>query len=79
MNVTILTPSSRTNVDAQWVDVQTTQGNRIILPGHEPFVARLARNKPIALGMQEDVVKSINAVDGLIEVTRQEVIIILDE
>ena len=79
MNLKILGPTSKKSITVEWIDVQTTQGSRVILPGHEPLTAQLAHNTPVSLGLPGGAVNSIPITDGILAVDRHTATIILDD
>lgn len=79
MNLTILSPTTRRDVQIQWIDVKTTEGGYVILPGHAPFIAQLATDEQISFSCDGNVTESIPIIQGLLKVDRKQVTIIIDE
>jgi len=42
-----------------WIEITTTAGNFIILPGHAPIIAMLIADKPIILQQKDEKVEII--------------------
>ena len=79
MIVKILGPVSRQSLDVEWIDVATTQGSHIIMPGHAPFTVQIAPNTQLALGLLGGATKSIPITNGILHVDRNAAMVILDE
>jgi len=77
IKVTIMSPSSSTEVQAEWLDVNTKSGNFVILPGHIPLITTLAIKKNLVIGLENGTQKIINVNDGILEVTRDTATIFL--
>lgn len=79
MNIKILGPTSSKIVKANWIDVTSTTGNYVVLPGHAPCIVQLIPNIPITMGLAGGAVTSIPIVKGILQVNRRNVTVILDE
>jgi len=78
MILTILEPTSRRTMEIEWVDVHTIEGSRVILPGHERLIVQLLPQKPISIGLSGGAISSMPINNGLISVTKEEILLILD-
>lgn len=79
MNLTLLSPTHRKVMEVSWVEIQTTTGNQVILPGHERLIAELAKASSISYGLHGDVVNTIAITHGVASVDRHQVTILIDE
>lgn len=79
MNVKVLGPTTKKIFKAEWIDAKTTTGGYLILPGHESLVVQLVPNTPLALGLAGGAISTIPIQQGILNVNRHEVTIILDE
>lgn len=79
MNLSILSPTTRQDISVQWVEVQTTDGGYVILPGHAPLIAQLAPQSQLKFSPNGTSTESVLIPNGLLKVTQQQVIIIIDE
>jgi F0F1-type ATP synthase epsilon subunit len=79
MNLKILGPTTKKTITVEWIDVQTTEGSMVILPGHAPLTLQLAHNTPVSLGLPGGAVNSIPIADGILAVDRHQATIILDD
>lgn len=79
MNVKVLGPTTKKILKAEWIDVKTTTGSFLILPGHEPLTVQLIPNTPVSLGLAGGAISTIPIQQGIFQVNRRDVTIILDE
>lgn len=79
MNVKVLGPTTKKILKAEWIDVKTTVGSFLILPGHEPLTVQLIPNTPVSLGLAGGAISTIPIQQGIFQVNRRDVTIILDE
>ncbi len=84
LELTIISPTSKSVVNVAWVEVETLDGNRVILPAHEPFLAVLKKHSSLIyatpLGVDGATAQtSIIIKDGIVSVTRSSVCVIIDE
>ena len=78
MNVTLVAPDSIREFKIEWLEVTTTNGSRVILPGHAPLIEQLAPKKTITMKLPGGALKSIFLENGLLNVTRETIIIVLE-
>lgn len=77
IKVFVMSPTSSTIFQAEWLDVNTSTGNFVIMPGHAPLVAQLAAKKNLVIGLEDGTQKIINVNDGILEVNRDTATILL--
>jgi F0F1-type ATP synthase epsilon subunit len=79
MELILISESKRQKYSILWVDLTTTQGNLIVQPGHAPFIAPLAKEKPITFMLTSGAHESIIPKAAIAHVTREKVDIIIKE
>jgi F0F1-type ATP synthase epsilon subunit len=78
MNVQLVGPDSLREFSVEWLEVTTKSGNRVILPGHTPFIEQLMVQKPILMKMPGGALKTIPLEGGVMSVDRTTVLIVLE-
>lgn len=77
--VTIMSPLNAHTIQAEWIEANTSTGNFIVLPGHAPLILSLARNKELIIGLYDGTQKTINVVDGILQIDRESVTVFLTQ
>lgn len=78
MNFTLISPDSIREFDIEWLEVVTMSGSRVILPGHAAIVELLAPKKSIAMKLPGGALKTILLENGILSVTREAALIVLE-
>lgn len=78
MNLTLISPDTVREFTIEWLEVMTTTGNRVILPGHAPLIEQLVPKKSITMKLPGGAFKTIPLESGLLSVTREAVLIVLE-
>ena len=82
MKLIIVSPNPKfiKDVDAlAWIELDTPVGNFVILPEHAPTVLTLKKNSTIRYGLKSGKQDSIDIVDGLAHVKRDQITLLLNE
>ncbi len=77
MEFKLVGPTKAQSMHINWLEVQTQQGNFVILPGHAPMVVLLAHNKEITMELEDGSTTLMTIVGGILEVTRDSLTLIL--
>lgn len=77
MELKLVGPTESQSVQINWLEVQTQQGNFVIMPGHAPMVVLLAHNKEITMELKDGSTTLMTIVGGILEVTRDSLTLIL--
>lgn len=72
-------PTSETTTLINWISIETTTGNRLVKKGHEPLLTRLRPNTELTLETDEHVITSMTLPGGIVQITRTDITIIVDE
>lgn len=77
ITLTIMSPLNSTIVQAKWLDVRTSSGDFVVMPGHTPIIIALASNKDLTIGLEDGTQKIIKITDGVLEVNRDTATVLL--
>ena len=77
MELKLVGPTRAQSMNIHWLEVQTQQGNFVIMPGHAPMVVLLAHNKEITMELEDGSTTLMTIVGGILEVTRDSLTLIL--
>jgi F0F1-type ATP synthase epsilon subunit len=80
MKLRIVSPTKSTNLEVVWLEINTPDGNFIIQNGYISTTFLLAANKELSYCFKTGKQESVAVVKGgILEVTKQEVIVLLKE
>ena len=80
MELTVITPYKRLSFEIAWLEIETTVGNFVIQPGSAPTVLLLKSGHPTTFCLKNGKQETIDIkAGGLVEITRQGAMIILNE
>lgn len=78
MQLFIVTPFKKITKEIDWLDVQTTAGNFVILSEHAPMIVSLQPDSQCIVGLvtgKQDIIKMRH---GMLHVTRESITILGD-
>lgn len=79
MQLLVISPYDQHEYMIVWLDIQTPQGNFVILPGYAPAIFTLLPNNPYIFCLENGVQKSVLIRNGILEVQRDKAKIIMNE
>jgi len=79
MNLHIIRPLSKEELQIAWVEIETPVGNFVIQPKHAPMVLTLTPGEDITFCLSNGKQKSIPVKQGIVEITRNGATILLSE
>lgn len=79
MHLTILRPGHITEYSIVWLEIITPQGSFVIQPEHAPLIVTLVAGQPLTFGLKNGKQESIVATNGIVEVTRKDVLVLLSD
>ena len=79
MELTIITPKRTQTHTIAWVEVNTTEGNFVIKPGHAPIIAILAPDQPLIFCLITGKQESFLIPQGILETTRTHVTVLIND
>lgn len=79
MMLSIVTPLRTMNYEVAWLEVNTNVGNFVIQKGHVPTILTLEPRQEITFRLKNGKEESLMAQSGIVEVTREQSTVILNE
>lgn len=79
MHLHIVSPLRTVAYNIAWVELNTDAGNFVIQSGHAPMLLVLSPHKEIVFRLKNGKDESIIAPQGIAEVTRESVTLIINE
>jgi F0F1-type ATP synthase epsilon subunit len=82
MKLTVVSPNPKLIKgveDLAWIELDTPVGNFVILPEHAPTVLTLKKNSIVRYGLKSGKQDSIDIVDGLAHIKRDQITLLLNE
>lgn len=79
MNVTIIYQTKMLSYTATTAQIQTEQGVRTILPGHQPLCAALQQNSVLEIGLPSQELITIPVLDGVAIIDRTSMQVLVSE
>lgn len=79
MQLHIISPTSKKSIRVAWLEINTTQGNFVIQPGHAPCIMTLAHNERFTYCLTSGKRESVPVTHGIVEIDRTGVTILLDK
>ncbi len=76
MDLHIISPDYELTKKIAWIELNTPRGNYIIQQGHIPFIP-LSPQEPLTFQLESGKQQTIDVLDGIVEVTRTKVIVII--
>lgn len=70
MELTIVRPMNSQTMHINWLEVQTQEGNYVIMPGHMPMVILLAPHKELSLELEDLTQTQMTIPGGILQITR---------
>ena len=77
MDLHIISPDYELTKKIAWIELNTPRGNYIIQQGHIPFIIPLSPQEPLTFQLESGKQQTIDVLDGIVEVTRTKVIVII--
>jgi F0F1-type ATP synthase epsilon subunit len=78
INLTLISPDVVREFCIEWIEITTTTGNRVILPGHAPLVEQLVPKKTVTMKLPGGALKTIVLENGIVSITRDAILIVLE-
>ena len=75
----LISPSTSQTLDVSWVHIQSTTGSFLVGPDHRPLVAVLKPKGELRYRSGSGEEQTINIVGGLVRVTGDRTLVILDK
>lgn len=79
MELRIITPNSEKQLSIKWIEVETPVGNFVIHGGHAPTLLTLLPHHDIIFKLATGSQESMPIVNGVVDVTREKVTVIINE
>jgi len=79
LTVTIVTPSGEQTFEAEWLEIETPSGNRVIKVGHAPMIAQLLPQSSLKFLKPDGAVESSVITQGVVRVEREMALVIADQ
>ena len=79
MNLKIISPLRTLNYDVAWLELNTNVGNFVIQKGHAPTLFLLSPQSELVFRLKNGKQESITVLSGIVEVTREQSTIIIQE
>lgn len=77
MDLRIISPDYEITKKIAWIELNTPSGNYIVQQGHAPFIIPLSAQEPLTFQLESGKQQTIDVQDGVVEVTRTKVVVIL--
>jgi F0F1-type ATP synthase epsilon subunit len=77
MKLQIIRPTSSQALEINWLEAQTTEGNLVIMPEHEPIIVLLAPNKELSIELWDCTRTIMTIAGGILEVSRNAITLII--
>jgi F0F1-type ATP synthase epsilon subunit len=77
MKLQIIRPTRSQELEINWLEAQTTEGNLVIMPEHEPIIVLLAPNKELSIEHWDCTRTIMTIAGGILEVTRNAITLII--
>ena len=75
----LISPSMSKSLDVSWVHIQSTTGSFLVGPDHQPLVAVLKPGGELRYRSGSGDEQTLNIVGGLVRVTGDRALVILDK
>lgn len=79
MELLLLRPSGTQIFPVAWVELTTSQGSFVVQQHHVPMIVSLAPGSTIAFVVNSGKFESITVGQGVAEITREKVVIVMPE
>lgn len=79
MMLSVVTPLRTLHYEVAWLEINTNVGNFVIQKGHAPTILVLQPRQEIIFRLKNGKEESIMAQSGVVEVTREQSTVILNE
>ena len=79
MKFTTISPYDKTVHAISWIELNTPTGNFVIQPGHAPTVLTLTSGEKVTFGLANGKRESFVVTRGIVHITRDSVMILLNE
>lgn len=79
MKFLLISPTKSKEFDVDWIEAQTELSNFVVKNGHEPFIAILANNKELSLGLKDGSTTVMTISGGILKVNRDNVMLLLKQ
>lgn len=77
MELVIISPLVQKTYTIEWLEIETTTGNRIIKPKHAPALFRILPHTKAIVGLKDLKQEIVSIKDGFVHVTRAQVTLVL--
>ena len=78
MELVIITPAKKDIIEIIWVELNTSNGNYIIQPGHAPSIFMLSEKKPLIYCLKNGKQEIVMIERAMAEVTRRSVTVLMN-
>ncbi|HBY05888.1 MAG: hypothetical protein UV38_C0004G0010 [candidate division TM6 bacterium GW2011_GWE2_42_60] len=79
LTVTIVTPSGEKTFEAEWLEIETPSGNRVIKVGHAPMIAQLLPQSALKYLKPGGAIESSLITQGVVRVERALALVVADQ
>jgi len=79
MYLTILSTQQKKTIIISWIEVETAAGNFVIQKNHAPTILAILPNQPINMCLSNGKQETFQSPGGILEITREKAILLLDE
>lgn len=79
MQLQIAKPTEKRILEISWIDLQTPVGSFVIQPEHAPVILALTPDSTITFGFDDGKQESLVIKSGIAHVTRDSVILLLND
>jgi len=78
MKLSLITPFAKKTTIIAWLELNTSEGNFVILDGHAPTILMLSPNKKVTYGLPNGKQESCISHRGIADIQRETATLILD-
>jgi len=79
MELRIISPNGEKKLSIKWIEVETPVGNFVIHSGHAPTLLTLLPHHDITFQRDTGIQESMPITNGIVDVTREKVTVIINE
>lgn len=79
MQLEIVSPTSKTQYQISWIELNTMTGNYVIQTGHVPTILQLTHQSPISFALTSGAIQTITPQAGIAHITREQVMLLIND
>jgi F0F1-type ATP synthase epsilon subunit len=79
MELTVVRPSGSQVFNIVWIELHTPLGSFVVQKNHAPMIVTLAANKELLFVLKSGKHESLPVKQGIVEITREKVMVLLNE